>query len=68
LDAAASLDRTHADVLSHPNAEWEFDAKLEVVGRRIDAVEVEAKPKAHAERATAQQHDLSGSCWSGWRD
>ena len=68
LDTTPSFDRAYADVLSHPDAEWELDAKLEVVGRRIDAVEVEAKPKTHAERATAQQHDLSGSCWSGWLD
>src|SRR6202162_1680978 len=68
LDTAASFDRAYADVLSHPDAEWEVDAELEVVGRRIDAVEVEAKPKAYPEHATAQQHDLSGLCWSGWLD
>jgi hypothetical protein len=44
LDTAASLDRAYADVLSHPDAEWELDAKLEVVRRRIDTVEVEANP------------------------
>jgi hypothetical protein len=68
LDTAPSFDWVHADVLSHPDAEWELDAKLEVMGCRIDAVEVEAKPKAPAERATAQQHDLSRSCGSGWLD
>jgi len=62
LDTAPSFDRAYGDVLSHPDAERELDAKLEVVGRRIDTFEVEAKPKAHAERATAQQHDLSRSC------
>jgi hypothetical protein len=44
LDTAASPDRAYADVLSHPDAEWELDAKLEVVRRRIDAVEVKANP------------------------
>lgn len=68
LDTAAAVDRAYADVLSHPNTEWELDAKLEVVGHRIDALEVEAKPEADAEHATAQQHDLSRSCGSGWLD
>ena len=68
LDPTPSFDRAYADVLLQPDAEWELDAKLEVVGRRIDALEVEAEPKAQAEQATAQQHDLAWSRGSGWLD
>src|ERR1700686_3656985 len=39
LDTAASLNRAHADVLLQPDAERELDAELEVVSRRIDAVD-----------------------------
>jgi hypothetical protein len=62
LDATPAVDRAHADVLTHADAQREFGAKFEVVGRGIDTLDVEANPKAQAERATAHQHDLPRLC------